>query len=48
MQAIRKQDPEIFAGTFYENFLNKCFPILPSGDKHLTAGSRDVRINDKS
>ena len=48
VQAIQTQNPEIFAGKFYESFLKRCFPILPSSDKHLTAGSRDVRINDKS
>ena len=48
VRAIQTQNPEIFAGKFYESFLKRYFPILPSGDKHLTAGSRDVRINDKS
>ena len=48
VRAIQTQNPEIFAGKFYESFLKRYFPILPSGDKHLTAGRRDVRINDKS
>ena len=38
VRAIQTQNPEIFAGKFYESFLKRYFPILPSGDKHLTAG----------
>ena len=48
VQAIRTQNPKIFAGTFYVSFLNKCFTMLPPSNKHLAAKSRDVRINDKS
>ena len=47
VQAIRTQNPKIFAETFYVSFLKRYFTMLPSSDKHLAAKSRDVHINDK-